>query len=293
MSYGSLAAPPSLEEWRAAGDTFCWRHHAIFFRYQPNPGKPVLVLVHGFPSAGWDWWALWSTLSEHYQLVAPDLLGFGLSDKPHPYRYRIADQAQMVLALLSHLGVQQAHLLAHDYGDTVAQELLARQREGSAPVQWQAVTLLNGGLFPEAHHPLLVQRLMAGPLGPMLAGLLGRSRFDQSLRRIWGQHPPSPQELDTLWQLLIHRNGKRVLPALLQYIKERRRYRQRWVGALEQTAVPVTLIDGLADPISGRSLVTRFAELCPQHRLVTLTGVGHYPQLEAPEQVLQSMRLPD
>ncbi|MBY6019473.1 alpha/beta hydrolase [Halomonas denitrificans] len=289
MTGSAPTRPPSLDQWQAAGATFHWCGHDLFYRYQPNPGKPVLLLVHGFPSASWDWWALWPALSQHYQLLSADMLGFGLSDKPHPHRYRIADQARMLLDLMAELGLSEAHILAHDYGDTVTQELLARQLEGSTGVRWQSVTLLNGGLFPEAHRPLPIQRLMAGPLGPLLARLLGERRFKASLQRIWGETPPTEAELDTLWQLLCLKRGQRVIPGLIQYMAERRQYRTRWVDALQRTEGPLTLIDGLADPISGQSLVDRFRQLCPQGRVVTLPGVGHYPQLEAPQAVLQAL----
>ncbi|MBY5923511.1 alpha/beta fold hydrolase [Ferrimonas balearica] len=292
MTSLSPAVPPSMEEWRAAGLTFHWQHHALFYRFHPNPGKPTLLLIHGFPSASWDWWALWPTLSSHYQLLTVDMLGFGLSDKPHPYIYRIADQAQMILDLLSHLAIPQAAILAHDYGDTVAQELMAREQEGSTEITWLSVTLLNGGLFPEAHQPLRIQRLMAGPLGPLLARLLGRGRFQASLKRIWGKTPPDQMELDTLWQLLRYHQGQRVIPSLIQYMAERVTHRSRWVGALQHAAQPLTLIDGLADPISGQQLVDRFRQLCPHGQVAELPGVGHYPQLEAPSAVLSAMQIP-
>ncbi|MBW3165989.1 alpha/beta fold hydrolase [Ferrimonas balearica] len=293
MTGSAPTLPPTLDQWQAAGATFHWRGHALFYRYQPNPGKPVLLLVHGFPSASWDWWALWPTLSQHYQLLSADMLGFGLSDKPHPHRYCIADQARMLLDLMAELGLSAAHILAHDYGDTVTQELLAQQLDGSTGVHWHSVTLLNGGLFPEAHHPLPIQRLMAGPVGPLLARLLGERRFKASLRRIWGETPPTEAELDTLWQLLCLKRGQRVIPGLIQYMAERRQHRTRWVDALQRTEGPLTLIDGLADPISGQTLVDRFRQLCPHGRVVTLPGVGHYPQLEAPQAVLEAMALSD
>ncbi|MBY5993996.1 alpha/beta fold hydrolase [Ferrimonas balearica] len=280
---------PSVQQWQAQGEYWHWQGHRLFYRHHSRPGKPTLLLIHGFPSASWDWWALWPALSERFTLVAPDLLGFGLSDKPHPHAYRIGEQTQLLLELMTHLQIESAALLAHDYGDTVAQELLARQLEGHSPVHWTEVTLLNGGLFPEAHQPLPVQRLMAGPLGPLLSKLLGQNRFEKSLKRIWGETPPAEAELEVLWQLLNQCSGRQVLPALLHYMAERKAHRDRWVGALQRTEVPVTLIDGLADPISGASLVQRFAELCPQHRLVTLPGVGHYPQLEAPQRVLDAL----
>ena len=61
-------------------------------------------------------------------MIALNFLAFGLSNKPRPHHYSIFEQASIVEALLRHLGLQsrRINLLSHDYGDTVAQELLYR-----------------------------------------------------------------------------------------------------------------------------------------------------------------------
>jgi pimeloyl-ACP methyl ester carboxylesterase len=176
-------------------------------------------------------------------------------------------------------------LLAHDYGNTVAQELLARQLEGRLPFRIRSATFLNGGLFPEATHPLLLQKLLLGPLGPLVASLSSYRSFARSLRHICAQ-PPGEADLREHWRLLVRADGRRVLPKLIRYIRERRRYRERWVGALQQAAIPLALIDGVDDPISGASIVQRWRELLPDSPVIELEGVGHYPQLEAPQRLL-------
>ena len=88
------------------------------------------------------------------------------------------------------------------------------------------------------------------------------------------------------WQHLRRNGGKAVMPRLLRYIAERRQHRERWVGALLHAGVPIALVNGLEDPISGRSIVARWRELLPAAPVFELPGVGHYPQVEAPEEVL-------
>ncbi|GAA5188684.1 alpha/beta hydrolase [Ferrimonas gelatinilytica] len=276
---------PELMHWYQSGQLRTIQGHQLFYGLQGE--GPVLVLLHGFPSSSWDWQYLLPMLTPHYRVLYLDMLGFGFSDKPR-IGYGIHEQADRVLALMQHLSLKHAHLLAHDYGDTVAQELLARQRRGNSPVYWHSCALLNGGLFPEAHHPLKVQKLLAGPLGPLIVPLLSRKRFERSMMQIWGNTPPSQNTLLGMWQLLNYHNGTRVMPKLLSYMEQRRLSRARWVNALSTCPVPLMLIDGTKDPISGESLVTRFRQLCPNAELVTLEGVGHYPQLEAPEQVFEA-----
>ena len=219
------------------------------------------------------------------------MIGFGFSPKPRPYAYSIADQADLQEALLAHLGVTRVHVLAHDFGDTVAQELLARheERRGRGLVI-ESVCFLNGGLFPEAHRPTRAQRLVAGPLGPLLVRAFDARRFGKQLAAIFGPRTqPTPQELDDFWRLVVEGDGLPLVPQLLGYMKERRLFRERWVGALVSTSVPRRLVVGARDPISGESLIARYRELVPQADVVVLPEIGHYPQVEAPQAVLEAL----
>ena len=275
---------PTPADWRALGDWFEWRGQRVFFR-SAGTGPPLL-LIHGFPTASWDWCALWPGLVARYRLLALDLMGFGFSDKPRTFPYSTAAQADLCEAFLAREDVTSYRVLAHDYGLTVTQELLARDSPSSPRLV--SACLLNGGLFPETHRPLPLQRLLASPVGPLLARLISYRTFSASLRRIWGRHPPEESELEALWELVTHKDGLRVMPALIGYMAERRRFRERWVGAVQRAAVPIRLVCGLDDPVSGAHMVARYRELVPRPDVVELPGVGHYPQLEAPEAVLSA-----
>ena len=275
------------DEWRAQGDYFEWRGERIFFRVEGN-GEAVLM-IHGFPTASWDWAPLWPALTERYRVLTLDMIGFGFSAKPRGFAYSIFSQADLFGELLAREKVTRYHLIAHDYGLTVAQELLARQRDDAAAPRIATVSLLNGGLFPEAHHPLLTQKLLASPLGPLVARLSSYGTFARAMRRIWGETPASEAELRGMWQLIRHNDGVRVMPKLIGYLVERRKHRERWAGAVIGAPMPVRLIDGLVDPISGAHMVARYRELVPNPDVVELPGAGHYPQIEAPADVQRAI----
>jgi pimeloyl-ACP methyl ester carboxylesterase len=78
------------------------------------------------------------------------------------------------------------------------------------------------------------------------------------------------------------------MPALLGYMAERNAHRERWVGALVDSPVPIKLLNGESDPVSGAHLADRWDELLPHRASERLTSVGHWPQLEAPEAVIRS-----
>ena len=277
----------ALDDWRAQSQAFHFRGHTIRYWTAGDTQAQPLLLIHGFPSASWDWHRLWAPLAERYRLIACDMLGFGYSAKPRGHAYSLLEQADLQQALLAHLGERRPlHVLAHDYGDSVAQELIARHQERQ--LQLAGCVVLNGGLFPETHHPVRVQKLLLGPLGPLLGRLFSRRKLAQSFARIFGPHTQASEaELDALWQLVAYNNGPAVMHRLIRYMPERRQQRQRWVTAMQATTLPMRVIDGAFDPISGAHMVARYRELISDPDTVLLDGIGHYPQLEAPAAVLE------
>lgn len=274
----------AVEQWYAACDEFDYRGHRIVFRQSRTQGD-VLLLIHGFPTASWDWHLLWESLASRYRVVAPDMIGFGYSAKPRRYAYSLVDQAELHVALLRHLGHANYHVLAHDYGDSVAQELLARDPSG---LQLQSMCFLNGGLFPETHRALLIQRLLHSPIGFLLSAVLNKRSFDRSFASVFGPATkPSARELHEFWSLVQKNGGRMLFHRLIRYMEERKQHRDRWVRAMQQSKVPMRVIDGAADPVSGAHMVARYRELIPDPDCVLLDSIGHYPQCEAPDRVLE------
>lgn len=274
----------ALDEWRAQGRGFSFKGHAIRY-WTAGEGEPLL-LIHGFPTASWDWHHLWRPLAAKYRVIACDMLGFGYSAKPRGHAYSLLEQADLQQALLAHLNVEApVHVLAHDYGDSVAQELVARHQEGR--IRLASCVFLNGGLFPETHHPVLMQKLLLSPVGPLLGRLFSRSKLKANLHKVFGPDtPPSEAELDAFWELIMHNQGPRVMHRLIRYIPDRRFNRTRWVAAMQDTALPMRVIDGALDSISGAHMVARYRELIANPDTVLLPTIGHYPQTEAPAEVL-------
>jgi len=282
-----MPGSPRLQAWIDGGEMRRLAGHEVFTRTAVAAGRPPLLLIHGYPTASYDWARVWPRLAEHYSLYALDMLGFGLSAKPRDCDYPIALQADLCMALLAAEGVGEVHVLAHDYGDTVAQELLAREREGQLRIA--SMVFLNGGLFPETHRARPIQKLLANPLaGPVLARLMGYARFEATMLSISGEQPPTREELQDLWVLIERDGGRQALARLINYMAQRRRHRARWVGALVASTVPRRLICGAVDPVSGRHLAERYRELVPDPDVVVLEGVGHYPQLEVQDAVLDA-----
>ncbi len=254
--------------------------HTVFTRWDGPVDGPVVTLLHGFPTSSHDWSPVLGDLTgAGLRVLSLDFLGYGDSDKPRGHGYRLVEQADVVEELWDLLGVQRRSLLvAHDYGVSVAQELLARPNE-LARVAW-----LNGGLYPDLHRPTALQTALVGPDGPALAPQITGEMFAAGLRAVLGRELPDTL-LDDLWAGASRRDGMHAWPGLLAYMAERRENEQRWVGALEAFAGDALFVWGPEDPVSGGHVVGRLRERLPRARVEVLEGVGHWPQLEAPELV--------
>lgn len=278
-----------LSEWQSeANYTVVSGNRIAYWTASDEVGsKPALLLIHGFPTSSWDWTAIWPTLASHFRLIAIDMLGFGLSDKPRDAAYSIASQADILMSILKRLDVKDVHIIAHDYGNTVAQEILARSDEGSSKIKLGSIIFLNGGLFPEQHRARPIQKLGLTPLGFLLGAMFTRKRLRKSFDEIFGADTPaSDTEIETHWKLINVNGGRRILHRLLSYIPQRRAFRERWVGALQQTKTPIRLINGGADPVSGEHLYHYYRQMISNADAVILKEIGHYPQTEAPTAVL-------
>ncbi|MBX9784504.1 MAG: alpha/beta hydrolase [Chitinophagaceae bacterium] len=275
----------SIDQWHKKGKLFTYNGHKIF--YQSEGSGTPLVLLHGFPTSSWDWHKLWDTLTQTYRVITLDFIGFGFSDKPKNYIYSIKDQANLVEQLLFNLQIDHYHLLAHDYGDTVAQELLARQLDRQEN-KIHSCCLLNGGLFPETHRATRTQKLLLSWFGALVAKMSSYKRFVNSFSILFPNHQtrPSDDEMRNLYNLIKYNKGHEITHLLIRYIIERRQNRTRWLTALQNAKCPLRLLDGLDDPVSGVHMVARYKELIPNPDVIGISDCGHYPQMEAPEKIL-------
>ena len=93
----------------------------LHFASAGEPGRPLLLFLHGFPEFWFAWQAQLKTFGDTYYAVAPDLRGFNLSDMPKDVSdYRAKLITQDIEQLIAHLGYEQCVMVAHDWGGAVA-----------------------------------------------------------------------------------------------------------------------------------------------------------------------------
>ncbi len=277
-----------IDDWRARGAYHDLGGHSLFAVDTDAEGdqdKPTLVVLHGYPTSSHDYYRVLDDLAGKYRVIVHDHLGFGLSDKPRDYSYSLFEQTDAALLLWQRLGVRSAHVFAHDYGTSVATELLARWNRGFRPVRLESMTLCNGSVHIELAKLRMIQKLLRNhTLGPLVARLSSQRVFNRNMRQLWHDPGVLPQgDLDIMWELLTRDGGREVLPKISQYLRDRVLFWHRWVGALQQSQLPLGFLWGAEDPIVGADVAEVHHSEAPGSRLTILDRVGHYPMLEAPD----------
>jgi pimeloyl-ACP methyl ester carboxylesterase len=282
-------AHPAVDAWRSRGrflDTSAGRIFVVDEPARdPTDAAPVLVL-HGFPSASFDWRHVLDRLAERRRVVLFDFLGFGLSDKPD-VRYSIEQQADVAQQVAGDAGLERVALLTHDMGDSVGGELLARSLDGSLPFEVVERVLTNGSIYIDMAHLTPGQELLLSLPDERLPAdqppEQWKPAFVSGLASTFSPgYPPSDEELDGQWDLAATGDGYRLLPRLIRYVEDRRANERRYTGAIERHPSPLGVVWGRLDPVAVHPMTANLLEARPDASLVTLDDVGHYPMIEAP-----------
>jgi len=157
---------------------------------------PVL-LVHGWGASIYMWRHWFAPLVEcGYRVVALDLPGHGLSDKPSDEgRYRLASLTATVRQVIAAVGLRRPHVVAQSMGGTIALDLAA-----SGDPALGRLVLVNPACFGRVHLLPLAQRASPKVVEPVLARLVPRWVVDRAHRRVYGD--PSlitPDDIDQYW----------------------------------------------------------------------------------------------
>lgn len=266
-----------LNEWRAHGQLVELGGHKIFVSEYGDKALPPLILIHGFPTASFDYAQLVPLVSPHRRMIMLDFVGFGFSDKPRPHDYSLFEQAALVEELAQKSQLGEVELLAHDMGSSVALLLLKRRQ-----LRVSKLVLLNGSVLLKYYQPLITQRLLLHPIiGPLLTrlGVIRKSVFARQFSSLFPKAPPD-DEIAAFWTLIAHNDGARIYHLLIRYLNERKRYEYEWLDALKVHPAPLLVLWGQRDPVSVPRIAQAIVEARPDARYVPLHQLGHYPQWE-------------
>lgn len=122
----------------------------IFYREAGEPDAPVVLLLHGYPTSSHMYRNLIPVLSEHYHVLAPDLIGFGFSDSPHykEFNYTFANLTKYIQAFIDQLDIKRFAMQVFDYGAPVGFRLALAHPEMITGIITQNGNAYDEGLSP-------------------------------------------------------------------------------------------------------------------------------------------------
>jgi pimeloyl-ACP methyl ester carboxylesterase len=259
------------------------------FHYVEAGRGPLAVLLHGFPEFWYSWRRQLGPLSERLRVVAPDLRGYNLTDKPAE-GYRLADLAEDVAALVGALGAERAMVVGHDWGGAVAWATAMW-----APQRVERLAILNAP-HPAAYYRELRhsprQWLKSWYIGMFqIPGLpewaLGRQRC-LGIARMLRSSATRP-ELFSREELIEYRRAMcrpGALSAALAYYRALGRTApwelRRQIRVIE---APTLVIWGQRDVALVPELADGLERWAPSVRVERVPDAGHWVQHERPELV--------
>ncbi|WP_296637097.1 alpha/beta hydrolase [Polaribacter sp.] len=272
-------------DWKKKGKFYDFEGKSIFV-IDEGTSNDVLVILHGYPTSSFDYHKVLPELVKKYRVIIHDHLGFGFSDKPLNYSYSLIEQADLALQLWEKLNLKTVTLLAHDYGTSVATEILARLNINLISLKIKELILCNGSIHIEYSKLRVIQKLLKNKFtGKLVAKLSTYRIFKENIKKTYfDKNKVSEKELMQMWFQIENNNGRKVIHKLTNYINERYYFWYRWVGALEKTTIPTKIIWAKNDPIAVPKIGKLIHEEVQNSNIFWLEKCGHFLMLEKPNE---------
>jgi pimeloyl-ACP methyl ester carboxylesterase len=258
------------------------------FVYERGQGSAILLL-HGFPTSCYDWRSVVDKLSDDHRCVAFDFPGYGLSDKPEAWSYSLFQQTDVAEGVVRALGVNAAHVVGHDVGQTVHAELLAREKEGRLAFRILSSTVLNGSTLQDLATVTQFQKLLGAnetlPQAIAIAESMSLSYVDALKALMKRPEAISDEDAQVMEELLRYQDGNRRIPALAAYMRERLLHKGRWLDAFKSAKGPLQIVWADCDPVANVEMGRALSKELPNAPYAELVGLGHFLIIEDPPAV--------
>jgi pimeloyl-ACP methyl ester carboxylesterase len=288
------AIPRRLKKWRSEGTVIELLGKEIWVHDQgPNTDDAVLI-VHGYPGSSWDFQGVVARIGDQTRTVVMDMRGFGLSEKPldgtYHENYTLMLQADLYEALAHHLGLKTVVLVAHDMGQTVGLELMARFEEDRMSFRIRHAILLDGSTLVDMIQPAPFQvaalKKPAVALKEDLAWKDIESMFTGSFSKETKARADYQEIVTCMSHQVDYDHGSRVMGEIVHYLKERKEGFSRWSRTLfEFKRAPMTVIWGEQDPVAVIAMADRIKKERPVTDLYKYPDCAHWPSIEYPDRI--------
>jgi pimeloyl-ACP methyl ester carboxylesterase len=264
----------------------------LFYDYSPTvrihyesigQGRDV-VLLHGFGASIDNWTDVRAPLQEHLHLYMVDLKGHGLSSRPLDGKYSLADQADIVVALMKHLCLRKVLLVGHSYGGAVALMTYLKLCQ-DADVKITGLILIDAPAYPQAF-PFFLS-VMTRPVLSMLTGLLpAHFRATYTLNQAFYDRSKLRDDIIDRYARYLHIPGSQyVLSEVIDQLVPANV--TEFIAGIKTISSPTLILWGEEDRLVPLSSATRLNHDIAKSELITLPKCGHVPQEECPKRTAE------
>jgi pimeloyl-ACP methyl ester carboxylesterase len=246
---------------------------------EPEPGEPAIVLIHGFANSVQTFRLAGPLIGEDYYVIALDMPGFGLSDKPDDRDYSNESQARLVGDFIRALGLEQVVIGGHSMGGTHAVHVAVNEPE------IVGVIFMNPGIITTGV-PAITEYLVF-PMPRLSAKTFADRSFRERFVKTSFVRPELITE-DVMDELMLGSLTDDYYTGTTQMMSYYVSGDE--VGMLDDIRVPVLTVWGRADSRKPESEAMELQELLPGSRLVLVDDAGHYVQEEAPAETAAAIR---
>ena len=259
--------------------------HGDRLAYQDEGQGDAILLLHGMAGSSQTWRSVIRPLSRKYRVIAPDLLGHGSSAKPRS-DYSLGAFAVLLRDLLDELGVARATVVGHSLGGGVAMQFVYQH-----PDYCERLVLIgSGGLGPDVGWTL---RLLSAPGAELIMPIIAPQPVltaGEKVRSWFAKMGIESPRGGEIWNAYSSFSDAETRQAFLRTLRSVVDYRGQAVSALNRLNVradiPIMAIWGERDAIIPVQHAYAALEARPDARLEVMAGVGHFPQVERPTEVV-------
>jgi pimeloyl-ACP methyl ester carboxylesterase len=262
--------------------------HGHDMAYRMEGSGPALLLLHGIAGSSRTWRDVIPRLTDRFTVIAPDLMGHGLSEKPVG-DYSLGSFASGIRDLLDVLGIDRATVVGQSFGGGVAMQLAYQHPE----LCNRLVLVDSGGLGREVSWMLRFMTLPGSEyLMPVIFPRFVRDWGDTVFRVINGRGIRLSR-ITEMWSAYASLAESENRQAFARTIRAVIDPGGQSVSAMDRlylaSPMPTLIIWGDRDDIIPLSHAHAAHDAIPGSQLVVIEGAGHFPQIEEPEQFVSAL----
>lgn len=250
-------------------------------------GAPI-VMLHGNPGWSFEYRDIIKEMSKTHRCIAPDLIGFGLSDKPFKWNYLPKNHAKNIELFLDSLDLDNITLVVNDWGGPIGLSYALKY-----PGKIKKIILMNTWMWSVENDPYYQKfsKLMGGSFGRFMIenfNIFGKvvvkkavgdtKQLSKHIHRHYYKHLKNKKD----------RKGCYVFPK--EIIGSSAWLDSLWLQKEKINDIPTTIIWGMKDIAFREQELNYWLENWHEPKVIKLPEIGHFPQEEAPNEVIVELK---